>query len=235
MNERSKSLEKGSNITRNRGAWLLLALGAGLAYVARFLGRRRSSPASAGFQKRIYNVETLRGALDEVFAHVGDLRSARRSGRVDAAFAERIMLAVTKVNGCRYCNYGHTRAALRAGVTDKEIRGLIAGDFAALPAPELVALTYAQHYAETAGHPDAAAWHRLIETYGADGARDILAYIRMITMGNLLGNTFDALLSRLSGGPTAAGSSLGQELGVLLGLFFLPPALWAARLAQRAY
>lgn len=46
-------------------------------------------------------------------------------------------------------------------------------------------------------------------------ARDILAYIRMITFGNLLGNTLDAFFSRLAGRP-APGSTLWDELGVLL-------------------
>jgi AhpD family alkylhydroperoxidase len=151
------------------------------------------------------------------------LRAAARGGRVSKAFAERIMLAVTQVNGCRYCHYGHTRAALRAGVSEAEIRSLTLGALDQLPAEELVALVYAQHFAESGGRPDLEARQRLQETYGPETARDIMAYIRMIMMGNLLGNTFDALLSRLARRP-AAGSSLGQELGVLLGAFVFIPA-----------
>jgi hypothetical protein len=49
-----------------------------------------------------------------------------------------------------------------------------------------------------------------------------MAYIRMITIGNLSGNTLDAFLSRLKFNP-APDSSLGQELGVLLGAFVIIP------------
>ena len=176
------------------------------------------------FDKRIYTIATFRRALDELFVHLPELRAALRGGRVSKPFAERIMLAVTQVNGCRYCHYGHARAALAAGVTPAEIQHLIAGELGRLPADEVIALTFAQHYAETEGNPDPAAWQRLVDTYGPETARDIMAYIRMITLGNLLGNTFDALLYRLTLRPTARDSSLFQEAGVILGSPLLVPA-----------
>lgn len=176
------------------------------------------------FDKRIYTVAEFRSALDDVFVHLPDIRAAMRGGRVDKAFAERIMLAVTRVNGCRYCHYGHTRAALAAGVTKEDIQSLVEGELDNLPLSEVVALTFAQHYAEALGNPDPAAWQRVVDTYGPETARDIMAYIRMITMGNLLGNTFDALLYRLTLRPTAPGSSLVQEAGVILGSLVLVPA-----------
>jgi hypothetical protein len=58
--------------------------------------------------------------------------------------------------------------------------------------------------------------------YGEEAANDIMTYLRMITFGNLLGNTFDAILSRFSGKP-AQGSNLWSELGVLLGAIWMPP------------
>jgi AhpD family alkylhydroperoxidase len=176
----------------------------------------------ASFQKRVYTVAAFRQDIADALAHMDEFRAAYRSGRVSRAFAERIMLAVTQVNGCRYCHYGHTRAALRAGVPPEDIRHLVEGELGRLPSEEVVALTFAQHYAETAGNPDPEAWQRLVDTYGPDTARDIVAFIRMITIGNLAGNTLDALLSRLQGRP-AAGSSLGQELGVVLGAGVIVP------------
>lgn len=132
------------------------------------------------------------------------------------------MLAVTNVNQCRYCNYGHTRAALAAGVSKAEIQSLMLREFDKLPSDEIIALAFAQHYAETDGSPDPQAWDRLVDAYGVETSQDILAYIRMITIGNLLGNTFDALLSRLMFNP-ALDSSLSRELGVLLGTFVVIP------------
>jgi AhpD family alkylhydroperoxidase len=175
------------------------------------------------FNRRIYNISSFKVAVADLLANLDDLRAARRGGRVSRAFAERIMLAVTQVNGCRYCQFGHARAALRAGVTPEEIQFLTTGRLAELPAEEVTALFFAQHYAETVGRPGPDAWQHLVDTYGPDKAQDIVAYIRMITMGNLLGNTFDAFLSRLAWRP-APYSSLFQELGVLLGIFVIIPA-----------
>lgn len=35
------------------------------------------------------------------------------------------MLAVTQVNGCRYCSYVHARMALQAGLSEQEIRTVL--------------------------------------------------------------------------------------------------------------
>ncbi|MBN1121100.1 MAG: carboxymuconolactone decarboxylase family protein [Anaerolineae bacterium] len=174
------------------------------------------------FKKRIFDMPTFKATIDDVVDHMDDLKSASRSGRISKAFSERIMLAVTQVNGCRYCEYGHTRSALAAGVSDEEIRSIMSAEFDDLPQDEVVALMYAQHVAESKGNPDPDATQRLEDTYGPDTARDIQAYIRMIMFGNLYGNTFDAFLNRLTFKPVS-GSRLGDELGVLFGGIVLMP------------
>jgi AhpD family alkylhydroperoxidase len=174
------------------------------------------------FSKRIYTWSGVKRAVDDIFGHMQDLRRASRAGRVSKQFSEKIMLAVTRVNGCRYCTYGHTRAALAAGVPEAELQKIMSGDLGGFPEKEAVALAFAQHYAESGCQPSPEAWQRFHDFYGEDASQDILAYMRMITFGNLYGNTFDALLSRLSGAP-AFGSSLWSELGVILGVFLLVP------------
>jgi len=177
---------------------------------------------TAGFNKRIYTFPAFRDAVCEIVAHFDDLRAASRGGRINKPFAEKIMLTVTRVNGCRYCSYGHSRAALAVGVSETELQKLLSGEIGAFPEQEAVALAFAQHYAEACCQPDPDAWQRLVDYYGPEAARDIRAYLRMITFGNLFGNTFDALLSRLAGKP-APGSRLRDELGVLLGVFWVMP------------
>jgi AhpD family alkylhydroperoxidase len=177
---------------------------------------------STTFDRRIYTLAAFRIAVKDVFGRMEELRRAARSGRVSRAFAEKIMLAVTRVNGCRYCAYGHTHAALAMGVKETEIQQIISGELGSFPEQEAVALAFAQHSAECASKPDLVAEQRLVAYYGPETSGDIQAYLRIITFGNLYGNTFDAFLSRLSGAP-AAGSSLWSELGVLLGAFVLVP------------
>jgi AhpD family alkylhydroperoxidase len=151
----------------------------------------------SGFGKRFYTPRTLAHDLGQVLANLGSFRDTARSGRVSRAFAEKIMLAVTAVNGCRYCAYGHSRMALKAGVSPEEIKKLLASEIGDFPPEEAVALAFAQHWAETAGRPDPEAERHFRDTYGPQVSTDILNWMRMITVGNLLGNTWDAILWRL--------------------------------------
>jgi AhpD family alkylhydroperoxidase len=169
------------------------------------------------FDRRIFSLRSFLRAAGEMARCHREVREAVKAGRVDKAFAERIMLAVSRVNGCRYCTYAHTRAALREGVPQGELKRLMAGDFGAVPQDQVVALHFAQHYAETEGRTDPEARRTLVETYGEDKARDILTYIRLITVGNLYGNTFDALLSRLAGRPAPGSNPVSEVAVVLLG------------------
>lgn len=169
--------------------------------------------------KGLYTWRALLMDLRRVVRGAPDLFSAVRDPRISRAFAEKIMLAVTAVNDCRYCSYGHARMALASGVSQREIDLLLSGDVGHTSPQEAPALLFAQHYAESGGCPDAEAYERLVDAYGERGARHVLAYIRMITVGNLLGNTLDALLGRLRGRPVA-GSSLRQEV-LVLALFAL--------------
>jgi AhpD family alkylhydroperoxidase len=173
------------------------------------------------FKKRIYDPHSFQADIRRALKNMGDFREAHRAGRVDQAFAERIMLAVTRVNGCRYCAFGHARAALQSGVSQEEVNQLTSGEWETLPLEQVPALLFAQHYADSGGQPDAAAWDRLVEVYGEKTAQDILANIHMITIGNLLGNTFDALISRFGGKP-AQNSSFWKEVRVLFGVFTIP-------------
>ena len=167
------------------------------------------------YNRRIYiTPKQFVAAINDILKHTDDLKAAARSKRIDHSFAEKIMLAVTQVNGCRYCDYGHTKSALQAGVPPEEIKKISTGELGDFPEDEAIALYFGQHYAETGGKPEPDAFKRLIEYYGEQKANDIMAYIRMITFGNLMGNTFDAFLSRLRGNP-ASGSSTLSELAIL--------------------
>jgi AhpD family alkylhydroperoxidase len=196
------------------------------------MNSKKDSLSKEAFAKRIYTPRSLLADLRGILAHSQDILSAMHSQRVDHAFVEKVMLAVTAVNGCRYCSYGHARAALASGVSQEEVDLLLSGEVGHVGPEEAPALFFAQHYAESNGHPDPEMVQRLVETYGPEKARDIQAYIRMITMGNLTGNTFDALLSRLRGRP-ARDSSLGSEMATLALLGIGTPLLGMGMLVKR--
>ena len=129
-----------------------------------------------------------------------------KSGRVNGQFRERIMLAVTAVNDCRYCEWGHTKLALSEGCSEEEIEQIMTQDFGSCNPDEVIALAYAQHYAETRDNPTDEYWDKMVEFYGKQKAEEIQLIIETITMGNLLGNTLDAFESRLKGVPPKHGS-----------------------------
>ena len=110
------------------------------------------------------------------------------------------MLAVTAVDGCRYCSYFHAKQALKSGVTQEEIGQLLSGDVDGCPEEESLAVIYAQYWAESNAHPSFEAVLRLQETYGAEKAEAIHLMLRMIRLGNLTGNSLDYLLYRVSFG-----------------------------------
>jgi AhpD family alkylhydroperoxidase len=153
------------------------------------------------FNKRTY--KNLKDVFSDLWFPVRNrsrLREITRKKLISLAFRERLMLAVTEVNGCRYCSYFHTKQALKSEITAEEIRDLLAGDVANCPQDEAVAVAYAQHWAESNANPDPEAVQRMQQTYGPQKTEAIHLILRMIRMANLLGNSWDYLIYRISFG-----------------------------------
>jgi AhpD family alkylhydroperoxidase len=153
------------------------------------------------FNKRTYkNPKDFLGDLWFSLRNVNRLKAVANKKLISPAFRERLMLAVTAVNGCRYCSYFHTRQALKSGITQEEIRQLLSGSVNTCPEDEVIAVIYAQHWAESNAHPDAEAVRRLQQTYGVEKAEAINLMLRMIRLANLLGNSWDYLIYHASFG-----------------------------------
>lgn len=162
------------------------------------------------------------------------LSRARSQGELSKELIERIMLAVTEVNGCAACSYAHTKVALESGMSSREVQAMLAGVIEQVPANEVAAIMFAQHYADTGGYPSREAWERIVAGYGETAATGILGAIRAIMIGNVYGIPFSALLSRIKGNPDP-GSSLLSEIGLpLASIPALPVALLHALVAGLA-
>jgi hypothetical protein len=61
---------------------------------------------------------------------------------------------------------------------------------------EAAAILFAQHYAEHLERFDPESIENLRQYYDDRQVSEILGYVRLITFGNLIGNTVDALLGR---------------------------------------
>jgi len=153
------------------------------------------------FRRRIFpSPRAIWKEFIQLFADRKKIRTLMREDQIPNSFRERLMLAVTSVNKCRYCAYGHSHQALLEGITKKEILNLCNGTFDQSPEEELPALLYAQHWAECSGEVDPEVRAKLVMLYGQPKADSIEMAIRLIQMGNLLGNTFDYFLYRITFG-----------------------------------
>jgi AhpD family alkylhydroperoxidase len=124
------------------------------------------------FKKRTYkNPGEFFGDIWFLIKNSKKIREIKDKGIISPAFRERLMLAVTAVNGCRYCSYFHTKQALKSGMTPEEIEVLLSGSIANCPEDESVALIYAQYWAESNARPDADAVNKLREVYGDEKSR----------------------------------------------------------------
>jgi AhpD family alkylhydroperoxidase len=176
------------------------------------------------YQGKIYTAGQYIKDIGFVIISIPRLTGAFRNKNISKSFAEKIMLVVTAVNGCRYCSWFHARQAAASGMSSEEIKDILDLQFHARAADyEIPALLYAQNYAETDRNPDALLTEKLIESYGDKTAGDINLYIRMIFFGNLSGNTFDAFLSRMRGAKAEKSSLLFELIFFILNFPFLFP------------
>ncbi len=150
----------------------------------------------------------------------------RKKQQISPQFVERLMLAVTEVNGCAICSYAHTGRALSEGLSNAEIQSFLSGSDQYVVPHEARAILFAQHYADQSGRPSRKALQNLVEAYGADQARAILGAIQVIMVGNVMGIPFSALGSRIKGRPYN-NSSLHWEVLVSLSWLILLPVAFA--------
>ena len=163
------------------------------------------------------------------------LKKSLKSGVLSNPLKERIMLAVTEVNGCALCSYGHTTYALEAGLNEAEIHQLLKGTFENVPQEEETALLFAQHVADQRGKISGKAWEQLVATYGPKKAQGILAAIQVIMMGNTYGMPFGSFMGRITKNPKFEKdprSSLPYEIAIIFSLLlFIPLGLIHALIA----
>lgn len=128
---------------------------------------------------------------------------AEKEKLISKQFRERIMLAVTNVNGCPMCSYAHTKMALESGLSNAEIQNLLDAECdlndCSIPEEEAAAILFAQHYADSRCKPDKEAWQNIVDRYGSQKSLAILSSIRIITMGNAFGVRLGGITDRIQG------------------------------------
>ena len=77
------------------------------------------------FSKRTFDLPLLVRSLGSAVVHLPVLAAALLIPSTSRALREKVMLAVTSVNDCRYCSYVHTRLALANAVDLDELQQLL--------------------------------------------------------------------------------------------------------------
>jgi len=153
------------------------------------------------FKKRTFNsMGEFFEELKFIIKNRDQIKKLEAGEIIDAEFRQRLMMAVTEVNGCRYCSYYHSKLALKAGISQKELDSLLSGKLKDCPEDQILALVYAQHWTENKGQPDKELTEKFKNQYGEQKSEIIKLAVRMINFGNLSGNSFDYLLYKLSFG-----------------------------------
>jgi AhpD family alkylhydroperoxidase len=181
---------------------------------------------------RLYSLPEVYGILYRGIKNMKYMRKAKKKNELSPELKERIMLAVTEVNGCGICSYAHAKIALEAGLDSREIQDMLAGITDEVPAEELPAILFAQHYAESRGRPSQEVLERVTEIYGLSKTQGILGAIGGIMVGNAYGIPWSAFWNRLRGKPDRR-SSLRYEVGMMtVGTVMAPIALVHALLSD---
>jgi len=178
--------------------------------------------------KKLYNLRESFIHLIKGFVTIPFLSKAKRKNLVSEKFQERIMLAVTSVNGCALCSYAHTKMALESGLSENEIRQLLdSDDRNNIPADELDAIMFASYYAEKRAKVDKNIWNKIVLEYGEEKALGILGAIRIITIGNVYGIALGSFLSRFIKDKSKRDNRTTLFYEVIMLLTFIPFTLIA--------
>lgn len=152
------------------------------------------------------------------------LHRNRKYNIISPELTERIMLAVTEVNGCDVCSYAHTKMALETGMSKEEITNILSGSMEDIPPDEIKSIIFAQYYADARGNPSKESWNNLVMEYGPNKSYTILASVRMIMMGNALGIPWSSFFKRLKGKKDVRSSFLYELQIIILGSILFPVA-----------
>jgi AhpD family alkylhydroperoxidase len=193
---------------------------------------KESKKIKKKFGRKLYSLVEFYRIYYLAFFSLPDLINTKKNKVLSELFVERIMLAVTEVNGCPFCSYAHTKMALEAGMSNEEIQNMLAGVIDDIPEKEVSAVLFGHHYAFSRGCPSKESWERIIEIYGLSEAKGILASIRIMMFGNAAGIAWGSFVNRFKGKPDDR-SNLTYEIGIIFStIFFLPVSIIHSILAK---
>jgi len=190
------------------------------AGVIRDKARRRRQPSSpfGGFRKRTMTAPQLASSMASLAPQIGTFYRVWVKHEIDPGFREELMLAVSKLNDCRYCTWGHQEWAHLNGVSNEELAQVEQLDPKGFDRRKWLAISYVRALVKGDFRRVQPQLRRAMQhKYSPREIREIELIAKVMDIGNRGSNTWDALLSRLRGVP-AADSRIIDEL-ILSGVF----------------
>ena len=158
-------------------------------------------PEPDAYRRRTLSILALFAALFRLLIRLPRIVAVHASAkRLRPTLRETLWLAVTEVNGCRFCAYVHEGMAAASGLSPEEIRLLAAGEADSLPGlddAETLMVAYARAWADTEGTPPPGLVDQLAEALTLAQVADLHALLITVDFANRAGNTADSLLHRL--------------------------------------
>jgi len=190
-----------------------------------------------GYRKRTI---TAREFVTNMFSLAGEAPTIYQiwgKHDLDPGFREEIMLAVAKLNDCRYCSWGHHEWAHLVGVPDEELAQIEQMDCKGLDHSKQVALSYVRAFVSAEfGSVPRELRKEMCENYTANEIKEIELVVRIMDFGNRGANTWDAMLSRLRGTPAEDSNILDEAALSSVFLTIAPAAIiFLAHASNRSY
>lgn len=182
-------------------------------------GKTKSAGSFGGYRKRTMTALEFARSMYSLAPQAPMIYQIWGKQEIDPGFREELMLAVAKLNDCRYCTWGHHEWAFLSGVSEEELAHIENMEPEGFDRAKWVAISYVRALVSAefgAVSPELLA--ELEEHYSAHEIREIELVARVMDIANRGANTWDAMLSRIRGNP-ANDSHLLDEL-VMSGVFW---------------
>jgi AhpD family alkylhydroperoxidase len=182
-------------------------------------GKAKTVSSFGGYRKRTITAREFAGSLYSLAPQASMIYQIWGKQELDPGFREELMLAVAKLNDCRYCTWGHHEWAYISGVPEDELAHIENMDPEGFDRGKWVAISYVRALVSANyGQVDSDLLRELKQHYSAHEIKEIELVARVMDISNRGANTWDAMLSRVKGNP-ANDSHLLDEI-VMSGVFW---------------
>lgn len=168
------------------------------------------------FRKRTSTLPLLLESSIHAAIALPSMAKALIQPKTSRGLQEQVMLAVTSVHDCRYCEWVHSGLALKQDVDLTELQEILQLDLNNQNETTALAILYAQHFADQKRRPFIEATTRLKAAFSKEEFKEVMACINVIYFANLCGNSFDAIIARLKGQKVEDGHMIAESLASVI-------------------